>query len=240
MELKELKALWRSGTRNDEDAVRWTADEVDEFRRRRSTSVAAVLSRQIALDLAVNAAGTAALVAAAWLNRFDHLGFGLALAGLVLALALAWPLVTAFRQIRAWSPAGDVLEASTRLLGAVRAFRTRLAFAAAASGSLLLAAWFLVYFPVEYGRFRPDRAGQWAVIALVLAVPFVASLAVRRSRFRSDVDALTACVRELDTSTLQGIETAERRAGRILVGALALIGLVFTAGLLLFLAGQVP
>ncbi len=237
MELKELEALWRSGARDGEDAVRWTATELDDFRRRRSTSVAAVLARQLAVDLVVNAVAAAALVFAAWLNRFDPLGCGLALAGLALAFALAWPLARAFRQLRAWSPAGNVLEASTRLLGAVRAFRTRLALAAAASGSLLPAAWFLIYFPVEYGRFRPDRAGQWAVIGLGLAVPFVASLAVRRARLRSAVDTLTACVRELDASSLHEIETTERRAGRILLGALALIGLVLAAGLLLFLAG---
>ena len=178
MELRELEALWESGARRDEDADRWTAEEVEAFRRRRSTSAAAVLARQLAVDLVVDAAAAAALAAAAWLNRFDPLGCGLALAGLALAFALAWPLSRAFRQLRAWSPAGDVLEASTRLLGAVRAFRTRLALAAAASGSLLLAAWFLIYFTVEYGRFRPDRAGQWAVIGIVLALPFVASPAV--------------------------------------------------------------
>jgi hypothetical protein len=240
MELKELEAIWRSEARDGEDAARWTAREVDDFRRRRSTSVAAVLARQLAVDLVVGAAAAAALVFAAWLNRFDPLGCGLALAGLALALALAWPLWSALRQLRAWSPAGDVLEASTGLLGAVHAFRTRLALAAAASGALLLAAWFLVYFTLEYGRFRPDRAGQWAVIGLVLGIPFVVSLAVRRARFRSAVDTLTACVRELDASSLQGIETAERRAGRTLLGALALIGLVFVAGLLFFLAGRLP
>ena len=237
MELKDLEALWRSGAGSDEDAARWTPKEVDDFRRRRSTSVVAVLARQLAVDVVVNAVAGAALVAAAWLNRHDPLACGLALAGLALALALAWPLSRAFRQLRAWSAAGDVLEASTRLLGAVRAFRTRLALAAAAGSSLLLAAWFLVYFTVEYGRFRPDRAGPWAVIAVVLAVPFVASLAVRRARLRSAVDTLTACVRELDASSLQVIEASERRAGRILLGALALVGLVLAAGLLLFLAG---
>lgn len=235
--MKELEALWRSGARDGEDAVRWTAKEVDDFRRRRSTSVAAVLARQVAVDLVVSAAAAAALVAAAWVNRFDPLGYGLALAGLALALALAWPLSRAFRQLRAWSPAGDVLGASTRLLTAVSAFRTRLSLLSAAGGSLLLAAWFLVYFPVEYGRFRPDRAEQWAVIGVVLALPFVASLAVRRARLRSAGDTLTACVRELDASSLQEIEASERRAGRILAGALALVGLVFVAGLLLFLAG---
>lgn len=235
MELKELEALWRSGARDGEDAARWTAKEVDDFRRRRSTSVAAVLARQLAVDLVVNAAAAAALMAAAWVNRFDPLGCGLALTGLALAFALAWPLSRAFRRLRAWSPAGDVLEASTRLLGAVRAFRTGLALVAATSGSLLLAAWFLIYFPVEYGRFRPARAGQWAVIGLVLAVPFIASLAVRRARIRSAADTLTACVTELDASSLQGIEMAESRAGRVLVGALTLIGFVFAAGLLLFL-----
>lgn len=237
MELKELEALWRNGVRDAEDAARWTAKEVDEFRRRRSTSCAGVLARQLAVDLVVNAAAAAALVAAVWLNRHDPLGCGLALAGLALSLALTGPLWRAFRPLRAWSSAGDVLEASTRLLGAVRAFRTRLALAAAAGGALVLAAWFLIYFQLEYGRFRPDRAGQWAVIVLVLAVPFVASLAVRRARLRSAVDTLTACVRELDAASLRGIETSERRAGRILLGALALIGLVFAAGLLLFLAG---
>ncbi|MHB8796923.1 MAG: hypothetical protein ACYDBY_00520 [Thermoanaerobaculia bacterium] len=237
MELKELEALWKSEARAGEDAARWTAREVDDFRRRRSTSVAAVLARQLAVDLVVNAAAGAALAAAAWVNRHDPLGCGLALAGLGLTLVLAWPLSRAFRQLRAWSPAGDVLEASARLLGAVRAFRSRLACAAAASGSLLLAAWFLVYFPVEYGRFRPDQAVQRAFIGLLLAVPFVASLAVRRARLRSAVETLTACVRELDESSLQAVRTAERRADRILVAGVGLIGLVFAAGLLLFLAG---
>lgn len=237
MELKELEALWRSEARGDGEPTRWTAKEVDELRRRRSTSVAAVLTRQLGVDLVVDGVAAVALLAAAGVNRADPLGCGLALAGLALALALAWPLARALRQLRAWSPAGDVLEASTRLLGAVRAFRTRLALAAAASGSLLLAAWFLVYFPVEYGHLRPDRADHWAVIGVVLAAPFVASLVVRRNRLRSAVDTLTACVTELEPSSLQGIEVAERRAGRILVGALALIGLVLAAGLLLFLAG---
>lgn len=133
-----------------------------------------------------------------------------------------------------------MLEASTRLLVAVRAFLTRFPLAAAASGSLLLAAWFQISFTVEFGRFRPDRAGQWAAIGLVLAVPFFASLAVRRDRPRPAVDTLTAGVRELDASSLRLIETSERRAGRILVGATALIGLVLGAGLLLILTGQLP
>lgn len=237
MELKDLEAVWKSGARDGEDAVRWTPRELDDVRRRRSTSVASVLARQLAVDLAVDAAAAVALVAAAGLNRSDPLGFGLAVAGLALAFALAWPLGRAFRQLRTWDPAGDVLEASTRLLGAVRAFRTRLALAGAASGALLLLAWFLAYFVVEYGRFRPDRAGQWAVIGLVLVVPFVASLAVRRARLRSAADTLTACVRELDASSLRDLETSERRTGRVLLGALALIGLVIAGGLLVFLAG---
>jgi hypothetical protein len=40
-----------------------------------------------------------------------------------------------------------------------------------------------------------------------------------------------------DASSLQGLEKAERRAGRVLAGALALVCLVLAAGLLLFLAG---
>jgi hypothetical protein len=232
--------LWRNGVRSDEDAARWTAEDVDDFRRRRSTSVAAILARQLAVDLVVNAAAAAALVAAVWVNRFDPLGCGLALAGLALTFALRVAALESVPAPPSLEPRGRrarCLDAPPRCGPGVpgtprhRGGGERLAPPRGVVPGLLPGR--IRAFPPRpgrsVGRHRP-RSGR-SLRRVARRSPRAAPVGRRHA------DGLREGARRLEPA---GIETAERRAGRILVGALALIGLVFAAGLLFFLAGRLP
>jgi hypothetical protein len=232
----ELQRLWKSGGEAGA-GVAWTPARVAALRSSRSRSVTAFVRRLLAADLLLKAVAAISLGVAAWLARRDAVGAITALAGLAVTAGLAVLVARAGRVFPVErSLDGDVRTVTRALLADLARFRRATAPAVAATGSLLLLAWLVGYFAVEYGTLRHARADQWAVNVLLLATPFVARLAVVRARLRAATTALSACLEELDPDAFAAIGREDRRALRALLVAVLLVLGLLCLGVVLYLA----
>jgi hypothetical protein len=233
----DLQQLWKSAgdTVPGDD---WTAARIEALRWKRSGSVAAYLGRLLAADQVFKAVAAAGFVIAAWLSRGDVAGVITALGGLLGTLGLAVPATRARRVFsHGRGLAGDVCTVTRTLLADLAGFRRAALPAVAASGSLMLLAWLVGYFAVEYGGLRALRPAQWGISAVLLATPFLARVAVVGSRLRASTTALTACLGELDPDALAVIGLEDRRARRILLAALLVVAGLLGLGVAVYLAG---
>ena len=224
----ELQKVWRSGGGPD-DGGAWAPARVAALRSRRSRSVSAFLGRLLAWDLALKAATAIGLAVAAWLSRHDAAGLTLALLGLAAVAGLYLPVARARRTFVAGRHLDDDVRAATAgLLADLSRFRRVTLPAVAATGSLLVLAWCVAYFAVEYGAFGPERPEGWAVVILCIVAPFAARMAVVSARLRAAVVALSACLADLDAEALAAIGREDARAQRVLMAALLLVlGLLY-------------
>ena len=82
----------------------------------------------------------------------------------------------------------------------------------AATGSLLVLGWCVGYFEITYGALHPARPGQWAVVVLTVAAPFVATIVVEQAQLRAAAAALVSCLEELNPAALVAVHREDRRA----------------------------
>jgi len=237
MSSDDLQRVWRSGVDADGGAA-WDPTRVAALSGQRSRSVNARLGRMLTIDLLLKAVAAAGLAVAAWLARYDAAGVLAALLGLVSAVGLAVPVARARRVFSSQRRLdGDVRTVTRALLADLARFRRVTLPAVATTGSLLLLAWLVGYFAVEYGAHHSLRLDQWAANVFLLATPFVARTTVVRARLRASTTALSACLEELDPDALAAIGRDDRRArGALVVAVLLVLGLLGLA-IILYLAG---
>ena len=237
MEDTDLKSLWAAGKRTHAVSP-WTTEQIESFRETRSRSVVSDLVRRLRFDLVLKGLAALAFAAALALPWDDGLGWVVSGVALLFTLLLAWPTTTALHRLgRHRNLTADVRSASVALLAEIRRFRRGALPSLAATSSLLPLAYALVYSALEHGALRANRPIQVIVFAALGVLPFLATWWVVEARMGASGKALAACLAELDPDALAEIRTADRRAGLVLLVAVALVALFLAAGVILLLAG---